>query len=452
MDVISDYLANRTLTEKLFAETPEKNTGIIVVIPAFDEPGIIFTLDSLLECLPPPCWVEVIVIVNAPQWADEQALQQNLATCAELAEWKRKNGESFIKLLFHDSGVQGDGWGVGMARKTGMDEALRRFSYLDNMSGLIVSLDADCLVSENYFRELYNELYLPDTRRACSLYFEHPLGGDMTPEVYDAIAQYELHLRYYLQGLKYAGFPWVFHTLGSALAVKAEAYARAGGMSKKQGAEDFYFIQKLIPAGGYFSLNSATVRPSPRLSGRVPFGTGPVMARLINEHEDYLSYDVAGFTQLKELFDRVMPFYSQGAAKYGELYAGLHVSMRDFLDMNDWKNKLSEIKNNTSSAEAFRKRFFNWFNMFRVVKYLNFLHSEAYTEKMPVGLAAALLLEKIAPGPPAGHSGKSATGPPAGHPEKSAAGPPADGLQKTGQVFTGEDIRELLRIYREMEK
>lgn len=452
MDVISDYLANRTLTGKLFAETPEKNTGIIVVIPAFDEPGIIFTLNSLLECLQPPCGVEVIVIVNAPPWAGEKALQQNTSSCEEMAQWKEANEGSFIKLLFHDTGVKGEGWGVGMARKTGMDEALRRFLYLDNMSGLIVSLDADCLVSENYFRELYNELYLPDTRRACSLYFEHPLGGDMSPQVYGAITQYELHLRYYLQGLKYAGFPWVFHTVGSALAVKAETYARAGGMSKKQGAEDFYFIQKLIPAGGYFSLNSATVRPSPRVSGRVPFGTGPVMARLINDNDEYLSYNIEGFENLKNLFDRVLLFYSHGTAKYSELYAGLHASMKDFLDMNDWKNKLSEIRNNTSSAEAFRKRFFNWFNMFRVVKYLNFLHSEAYTEKMPVGLAAELLLEKIAPGPPAGYPGKIATGPPAGHPGKSATGPPFGGLQKTGRVFTGEDISELLRIYREMEK
>jgi hypothetical protein len=442
MDVVSDYLANRALTDRLFAEIPEKNTEIIVVIPAFDEPGIIFTLNSLLECLQPPCAVEVIVIVNAPQWADEQALQQNISTCAMMAEWKQTNKGSFIKLLFHDTGVQGDGWGVGMARKTGMDEALRRFLYLDNLSGLIVSLDADCLVSEDYFRELYNELYLPDRRKACSLYFEHPLEGDMPREVYDAIAQYELHLRYYLQGLKYAGFPWVFHTVGSAFAVKAETYARAGGMSKKQGAEDFYFIQKVIPAGGYFSLNSATVIPSPRISARVPFGTGPVMARLINKHEDYLSYDIAGFTHLKDLFDKVLLFYSAGADKYGELYAGLHDSLRDFLDMNDWKNKLSEIRSNTSTPDSFRKRFFNWFNMFRVVKYLNFLHSESYTEKIPVGLAAALLLEKIEPGSFAGHAKESAGG--------SQGGSPGGGLCKTG--IAKEDLRELLRIYRDMER
>ncbi|MEE4213529.1 MAG: glycosyltransferase family 2 protein [Bacteroidales bacterium] len=445
MDVVSDYLANKTLTDKLFAEIPEKNTGIIVVIPAFDEPGIIFTLDSLLDCLQPPCGVEVIVIVNAPQWADEKALKQNISTCAELAEWKKRNEGSFIKLLFHDTGLQGERWGVGMARKTGMDEALRRFSLLDNMSGIIVSLDADCLVSENYFRELYNELYLQKRRNACSLFFEHPLEGEMPPEIYDAIAQYELHLRYYVQALKFAGFPWVFHTVGSALAVRAEAYARSGGMSKKQGAEDFYFIQKLIPAGGYCSLNTATVYPSPRVSERVPFGTGPVMARLINDHDDYLTYDIAGFIYLKELFDRVLIFYNTGVEKYGELYGSLHASMRDFLDMNDWKNKLSEIRSNTSSGESFRKRFFNWFNMFRVVKYLNFLHSAAYTEKIPVSRAAALLLEKIAPQ-------NRGQGLPAGGPGKTASGLPVDAPQKSGYGVTQENTRELLRIYREMEQ
>ena len=43
------------------------------------------------------------------------------------------------------------GWGVGLARKTGMDEAVRRFDIINNPEGVILSLDADCTVEHNYF-------------------------------------------------------------------------------------------------------------------------------------------------------------------------------------------------------------------------------------------------------------------------------------------------------------
>ena len=418
MGFASSYLANKTLVNKLFADIPENNTGIIIIIPAFDEPGIIFTLDSLLKCKKPPCSVEVIILVNAPHNAGVLQIEQNNITCNELAAWKQENKDGFINLLFHDAGIQDNhDWGVGMARKMAMDEALRRFSNINNPGGVIVSLDADCIVSVNYLEELYNKLYKRKDRKACSVYFEHPLTGDLPVEIYDAIAQYELHLRYYYQALKYAGYPWVFQTMGSAIAVKAEAYVKAGGMSKRQGAEDFYFVQKLVPAGGYFYLNTATVVPSPRISDRVPFGTGPVIAKTIKGNKTgYLTYDPAGFEYLKEFFDNIILFYDADLKISANIYSGLHKSLQAFLAENKWLEKISEIRNNTASKDSFRKRFFYWFNMFRIVKYLNFLHSERYLEKIPVRKAAADLLEK------------------------------------KGKAHVAGNVDSLLRIYRDMER
>jgi hypothetical protein len=51
-------------------------------------------------------------------------------------------------------------------------------------------------------------------------------------------------------------------------------------MNRRMAGEDFYFIQKLLPAGGFFNLNQTTVYPSPRSSARVPFGTGVTIQRL----------------------------------------------------------------------------------------------------------------------------------------------------------------------------
>ncbi len=146
--------------------------------------------------------------------------------------------------------------------------------------------------------------------------FEHPLSGNEFPEeVYRFITLYELHLRYYFRGLAFSGFPYVFHTVGSAMGVKAFQYVKAGGMNRRQAGEDFYFIQKLVPSGGYFNLNSTTVYPSPRPSFRVPFGTGASIARQTElEDPDFLTYNLQAFREMKVFFRRSEDFYESPAA------------------------------------------------------------------------------------------------------------------------------------------
>ena len=91
--------------------------------------------------------------------------------------------------------------------------------------------------------------------------------------------------------------------MGSAIGVKALPYIKAGGMNRRQAGEDFYFIQKLVPAGGYFSLNSTVVYPSPRPSFRVPFGTGASITKLTESDEPLLlTYNILAFKELKIFF------------------------------------------------------------------------------------------------------------------------------------------------------
>jgi hypothetical protein len=66
--------------------------------------------------------------------------------------------------------------------------------------------------------------------------------------------------------------------------------------------------------------------------------------------------------------------------------------MRLFLDKKEWIEKMTEVKNNTSGIQSFKKRFYGWFNMFKVVKYLNFVHLDFF-EKKPVDISALELLE-----------------------------------------------------------
>jgi glycosyltransferase involved in cell wall biosynthesis len=389
MSFASAWLDQRALYPQFIPEPPAEETGIIVVVPTYNEEGIASMLHSLHDAERPRCKAEVIVVVNAPAEAQESHLLNNTRTIADINTWKQENTESFFS-IYHIEPSPIPGWGVGLARKTGMDEALRRFNSIDRPEGIIVCLDADCTVSGDYFKAI-EQGFDNRKREACSIYFEHPLEKTKDEKTSKAIILYELHLRYYYQSLLYTGLPGVFHTVGSAMAVRALAYMKSGGMNRKQAGEDFYFIQKLIPQGGYFSLDTTTVYPLPRPSFRVPFGTGATMEKLLKGNDpEYKTYNPEAFSDLKRTFAALPHYYADPETSYKKLPGSLRVFITD----EEWNARLAEIKNNTSGYESFRKRFFFWFNMFKVVKYLNLVH-EKYFQKERVEICAAELLGKL---------------------------------------------------------
>ena len=392
-----EWLEKRALFPQLIFESPDPQTGIIIVVPAFDEPDITCLLDSLASCDIPDCRTEVIIVVNAPPGADSKSLINNRICVERIKSWKEINASSFFSLFAIDAGQPFiDGWGVGLARKTGMDEALRRFSTIGNPDGVIVSLDADCTVGKNYFTSLCKELYRNKKRKACAIGFEHPLSGDEFPDdVYRHIIMYELHMRYFYQAVRNTGYPYAFHTVGSAMACKASAYLKAGGMTRNQAGEDFYFTQKLAPQGGFFQLRSAVVHPSPRTSSRVPFGTGVIISKLMQSRSSLLTtYDPAAFAELKNMFSDICNLYSAGDDKLGSSYNDLSSGIKTFVSFTEWSARISEIKRNTAGSKSFQKRFFGWFNMLKIVRYLNHVHSGIY-KKVPVNDAAFSLLSDM---------------------------------------------------------
>jgi hypothetical protein len=397
MSFASAYIEKRILFPQLIGEAPDQNTAIIVVVPSYGEPEICILLDSLYVSEQPECAVEVIILVNAPENASSEMLLNNRKTIEDIESWKRQEKNCWFR-LFSVNIEQGaiPDWGVGLARKTGMDEAVRRFLVLDRPDGIIASLDADCTVRKDYFKRLYSDFYKIKGRKACSIYFEHATDG----EEYDLntcrnIISYELHLRYLLQGQSYAGFPWAFHTVGSSMAVRAGEYIAAGGMNRRQAGEDFYFIQKLVDSGCYFSLNSTAVYPSPRISDRVPFGTGAAMGKLTEGSDtEFLTYDTRTFDDLKILFNMVDSLCGCDINNCEQYYNALPSGIKHFIKPDEWIDRINEMNQNTSGLKSFRKRFFRWFNMFKIVKYLNDVHTDMYS-KMPVNEAAYGLLNRI---------------------------------------------------------
>jgi hypothetical protein len=114
----------------------------------------------------------------------------------------------------------------------------------------------------------------------------------------DAIDQYEVFLRYLVLGLRYAGSPYAFHTIGSTIVLHADAYAAVRGFPKRVAAEDFHLLAKLAKVGAIIPLRGEAILLSGRESERVPFGTGRAMMQSRGREEDLRIYDPRCFDWL----------------------------------------------------------------------------------------------------------------------------------------------------------
>ena len=97
------------------------------------------------------------------------------------------------------------------------------------------------------------------------------------------------------------------------------------------------------------------------------------------------------FTELKSFFRLAEECYDYRAEEFTLFYKSLSPGLKSFIEEEEFCAKMAEIKNNTSGFQSFRKRFFGWFNMFRIVKYLNYVHSGMYDKKSVLVSATDLL-------------------------------------------------------------
>lgn len=324
----------------------------------------------------PPAGVEILILINEPENAPEAIKQQNQKDLAAVREWiGSKMDEQPRWLVFHRQ-LPAKQAGVGLARKILMDEAAWRLDLAGNGNGVITGLDADCTVSPDYLTGLYDYFMASPDIQGASLYYEHPLNG---PHAL-AIAEYELHLRYYVYAQRSAGAQYAHQTLGSAMAVRNHCYQRVGGMNRRKAGEDFYFLQKVMPFG-YGEIRSLCVFPSARVSHRVPFGTGKAMKSRMEEGTELLSYSPRSFIFLRELYDHA--FLLQPG--------DVHPVLWQFLLQQNYASEYARIF--CDSREEFSRRFHLWFDGFRLMKALHFLRDqEESCHSVPVSRAASWLV------------------------------------------------------------
>jgi hypothetical protein len=284
--------------------------------------------------------------------------------------------------------------GVGSARKIGMDSALHFFDYCNERKKILISLDADCLVTKNYLKCIVDE-FNDKALNAAVINFEHLFPED--PILKSAIINYEIYLRYYVLGLKYAGSPFAHHSVGSTIICDDISYVKIGGMNKRKGGEDFYFLEKLAKTTEIGEIKSAKVFPSPRISDRVPFGTGPRIKRFINENlDEYLLYDPEIFFTLKSWLSNYYDFdlNNESIDRLFNISGEINKHIKDFLHQNDFRQDWNNILKNSKSESQINIQKDLWMDGFRTLKLIHFLRDNCYPN---IGMFQALnkILEKM---------------------------------------------------------
>jgi hypothetical protein len=365
---------------------------LAIVIPAISEyENLIRLLNSLAENnFNESFKIILIIVINSCKSSSQEVKEENKKTLQLLRSFLNKDFEynpvikkfvsSGLNLAIVDASSIGcelsdKTGGVGLARKIGMDLALTVFDYSKPAKRIIASLDADCLVQENYIEAILSAI--SKNLNAAVINYEHPLPED--DENRKAIICYEIFLRYYYLGLKYADSNYAFQTVGSTMVCDHEAYIKVEGMNKRKAAEEFYFLEKLAKHYTIESITSTKVFPSPRPSWRVPFGTGQRVNRFLSKlQNEYLLYHTKSFIILRRWLRLFHSNKSLSGKDYLQKAKEIHIELFNFLREQNFERNLDKILLNAKDEKHLQSQKIRWFDGFRTLKLIHHLRDKAF--------------------------------------------------------------------------
>ena len=395
----------------------------VVVIPACNEsPGFLRP--------PPPCGGRslMVLVINESVSAPHQVSSSNQVLTAAVRarfepQWQSATGFTGFGLsLLRDPLVPRDvllvdrfsegrklpaKGGVGHARKIGADLAACLIHNKRIRSPWIHCSDADVQLPKAYFTCSNAEQYAGPDCAALIYPFRH-CGDQDTAENKDVILAtqlYELSLRYYVAGMKFARSPYAFHTIGSTMAVNAIHYAKVRGFPKREAGEDFYLLNKLAKVGSVLELgmdlDCEPVVIAARRSDRVPFGTGAAVntiSGLTDPVGEFRFYDPAVFELLRhwlqswpaiwqsrsvDLASSILPVQPGGhyeCEKRQALLAGLKKIRAD--------QALEHAFRQSGDLDQFTRQMQTWFDAFRTLKLIHTLRDQHLASVSYAGLGA----------------------------------------------------------------
>ncbi len=275
-----------------------------------------------------------------------------------------------------------EGGGVGLARKIGADLATGLIYRQRIRSGWIHCSDGDVHLPDSYFRCSNTERFPASTYAALVYPYCHigPGDSDESVEVMKATWLYELSLRYYVAGLRFAGSLYAFNTIGSTMAVSAECYAKVRGFPKRKAGEDFYLLNKLAKVGRVRELTAGTdcepLRIEARRSDRVPFGTGAAVNRitgLADPVRDFLFYDSEVFQLLRHWLQSWPVIYQSGSEEGLAKAVSDQAGLLECLQGIGAEKALTHAFRQSSDLDQFTRQMHTWFDAFRTLKLIHIL-------------------------------------------------------------------------------
>ncbi len=370
------YLANRAVTGPWRIDGNRRNDfRTAVVIPALAESASLPAALAALAANPLELLKETLVLVVVNQRPDSSAADKadNGRTLRLLADGSLACPGlqlAWVDAASPDLELPEKDGGVGLARKIGFDLTLERLEYRQQ-EPLLVALDADTLVRPDYLPALKNH-FRDAPAGAAVLPFRHQPGCD--PEHDRAIARYELFLRAHVLGLELAGSPYAFHTVGSTMACRAAAYARAGGMNRRRAGEDFYFLQQMAKTAGVSRVAGTVVYPSARPSSRTPFGTGRSVGALLAGRTDaVLFYPEECYRLLGGWLRLVVVQIERDGASLLSRARQLSPAVADFLERENFAFVWDRLAANHPGGKARLKAFHDWFDGLKTTRLIHHL-------------------------------------------------------------------------------
>ena len=409
--VISKYLAHYAENLSPWLDGFSRNNPFqrCVVIPAFDEST--YFIDRLNNQAPDNTLI--ILVLNCPKTCTPLQRSNTLKVKEHLLDlgqsiWQgsKDNAIQLIKtqsthwLVWditdwnHITPIDTFVPGVGYARKLGMDSALRLFSQNQITDPFFLSTDADALLPSDYFElpSLVNQ-YTQKQRTNCSGYifpFQHDyLTNNPCTEKSNttsiAASIYEISLRYYVLGLRWAESPWGFHTIGSTLAIHAFHYAANRGFPKREAGEDFYLLNKIAKTGAVLSLKNPFITLSDRASHRVPFGTGPAVQhiqQLDSIMNEFMLYNPVCFEWLKLWLLAIPKLYTQSlTVALTEVQSKVQDTVKNDVEIIDKihdillglnvEKSISHSRKQSKSVDEFCRHILTWFDAFKTLKFIH---------------------------------------------------------------------------------
>jgi len=375
---ILQYLANYAEPESSCAPPSDRRYQNVVVVPAFDESPSF--LDTLLPAgSAHTLWV---VVVNCSESKNASEIQRTRYLASALAQGNDKlpwpgmtirstrHGDVVVIERCSEGRMLPPQQGVGLARKIGCDVALAWQRQGSIQSPWMHCTDADVTLPKTYFAAARDLDLRKDVAALCYPFWHQCDAASVTGR---SLALYEMSLRYYVLGLRWAGSKYAYHSIGSTMAVRFDAYLQVRGIPKREAGEDFYLLGKVAKLGAIVTPESEPILIAQRDSARTPFGTGPATASICEqllEGRPFTVYNPRSFALVREWLE-VLDAYAE-SCDLTLLDKLSHETLRKALPLDSEKH-LRTAATQCKTAKVRSNRLHTWFDGFRTLKLVHAL-------------------------------------------------------------------------------